>query len=84
MASKDLIHRLNRISGQIAAIKRNIETGTGSCADNIVLTKAVIQALKKFAQAYVEQHVSECSRMGSSAKDIEEELKKVVASAFSL
>jgi CsoR family transcriptional regulator, copper-sensing transcriptional repressor len=85
MDSKDLIHRLNRIQGQIDAIKRNIQEGDSSCAQNIRLLKAATNALKKFGQAYVETHLDHCLLSEDlDRKTLDKDLKEVVSSAFSM
>ncbi|MCB1176377.1 MAG: metal-sensitive transcriptional regulator [Leptospiraceae bacterium] len=85
MMEKELIHRLNRVQGQIEAIKRNIENNDQNCAQNIRLLKAATNALKKFGQAYVESHLTECLISEKpDLKALETDLKEVVNSAFSM
>lgn len=85
MESKELIHRLSRIQGQIEAIKKNIEQNQGSCAENIRLLKAATNALKKFGQAYVETHLENCLVTENlDRKVLEKDLREVVFSAFSM
>lgn len=85
MDSKELVHRLNRIQGQIDAIKRNIQEGEGDCAQNIRLLKAATNALKKFGQAYVESHLDHCLVSESiDRKTLDKDLREVVSSAFSM
>jgi DNA-binding FrmR family transcriptional regulator len=85
MNDKDLIHRLNRVQGQIEAIRRNIEENNNDCVQNIRLLKAATNALKKFGQAYVETHLSQCLlEEKPNLVGLEKDLKEVVASAFSM
>ena len=84
-ANTELIHRLNRAQGQIEAIKKSLATGTEKdCLKTLRLLKAANNALKKFGEAYVAQHLHECIRSGASAEDMEKGLQEVVYSAFSL
>ena len=84
-ANTELIHRLNRAQGQIEAIKKSLATGTEKdCLKTLRLLKAANNALKKFGEAYVAQHLHECIRSGTSAEDMEKGLQEVVYSAFSL
>lgn len=85
MESKELIYRLNRIQGQIEAIKKNIANGETNCVQNIRLLKATTNALKKFGQAYVEQHLESCLVSENlDTKTLDKELKAVVNSVFSM
>ncbi len=80
-----LIHRLNRIQGQIEAIKRSLESEKlDDCRKNILLLKAATNAMKKFGNAYVEAHLDQCVASKTNLKQVEKELRSIVASAFSL
>ena len=46
MNSTELIHRLNRVQGQIEAIKKNLLENPSECKKNIQLLKAATNALK--------------------------------------
>lgn len=82
---RDLIHRLNRAQGQIEAIKRLItEEGAQDCLKTIQLVKAANNALKKFAEAFVREHLDRCVRNDMPLGQIERNLKDVVSSAFNL
>ena len=81
----ELIHRLNRAQGQIEAIKKALAAGeTKDCVKTLRLLKAANNALKKFGEAYVAQHLHECIRSNVSSEDMEKGLQEVVYSAFSL
>lgn len=85
MTTRNLVHRLNRINGQIEALKRNLEeNGTEDCIRNIQLLKAATNAMKKFGEAYIQEHLVECMENGVNQKELESNLKQVVQSAFSL
>jgi CsoR family transcriptional regulator, copper-sensing transcriptional repressor len=84
MNQLELIHRLNRIQGQIEAIKKNLIDQPNECKKNIQLLKAATNALKKFGQAYVEEHMEVCINSNVDIKTIESDLKNVISSAFSL
>ncbi len=85
MESKELIYRLNRIQGQIEAIKKNIAKGETNCTQNIRLLKATTNALKKFGQAYVEQHLENCLLTENvDTKSLDKELKTILNSVFSM
>lgn len=82
---RELINRLNRAQGQIEAIKKTLEQGgTGDCLRTVQLLKAATNALKKFGEAYVGQHLQECLQKGVQRKELEDNLKGVISSAFSL
>lgn len=85
MASKELINRLNRLQGQIDAVKTSIIEEEHDCVKVITLTKAVQGALKKFAEAYVLQDMEYCLTTEKlSKKDIEKKLKELIESSFRL
>lgn len=81
-----LIHRLNRIQGQIGAIKKILGTDfeQQDCVEVLRLVKAVNNATKKFGEAYVSEHLSYCIRNDVPRDQIEEGLQEVITSAFSL
>lgn len=81
-----LIHRLNRIQGQIGAIKKILGTDfeQQDCVEVLRLVKAVNNATKKFGEAYVSEHLSQCIRNDVPKAQIEEGLQEVITSAFSL
>lgn len=82
--NKELIHRLNRISGQIAAIKNNLESDNTDCRRDIEQVKAVTNGMKKFAEAYLENHINECFTRKISPEKMKADLEKVIHSAFNL
>ena len=68
---KDMIHRLNRIEGQIRGIKGMVERDA-YCTDILVQVAAVNAALNGFSKELLGQHVRTCVaddlRNGSSEK----------------
>lgn len=84
MANQELIHRLNRVSGQIEAIKRNLDSDDkADCLKNIQQLKAVIEALKKFGQAYIETKVDKCLAT-TSPEDMGSHLHEIIQATFSI
>lgn len=56
---KDLIHRLNRIEGQIRGIKGMIEKDA-YCTDILTQVAAVNAALNSFSKVLLENHMKTC------------------------
>lgn len=56
---KDLIHRLNRIEGQVRGIKRMVEKDA-YCPDILVQTAAVNAALNSFSRTLLSNHIHTC------------------------
>lgn len=82
---KQLIHRLNRVQGQIEAIrKRLVNQDPMDCIETLRLIKAANNALKKFGEAYVSAHLKECVKNELPREALEANLQEVVASAFYL
>lgn len=83
--NKELVHRLNRIIGQLESIKRGLQVNEEmDCIQTIRLLKAANNAIKKFGEAYVGEHLSTCINKGVSPKEIEKGLKDVIGSAFNM
>lgn len=59
MEYKDLIHRLNRIEGQIRGIKGMIEKDA-YCTDILTQVAAANSALNSFAKVLLENHIRTC------------------------
>lgn len=84
-SEKQLVHRLNRIQGQVEAIrKRLLNQEPMDCVETLRLIKAANNALKKFGEAYVTEHLKECVRKDVPREELEQGLQEVVASAFYL
>lgn len=56
---KDLIHRLNRIEGQVRGIKKMVESDT-YCTDILVQVSAVNAALNSFNKVLLANHIRTC------------------------
>ena len=56
---KDLIHRLNRIEGQVRGIKKMVESDT-YCTDILVQVSAVSAALNSFNKVLLANHIRTC------------------------
>ena len=56
---KDLIHRLNRIEGQVRGIKKMVESDT-YCTDILVHVSAVNAALNSFNKVLLANHIRTC------------------------
>lgn len=67
---KDLIHRLNRIEGQVRGIKRMIEEDS-YCTDVLVQVSAINAALNSFNKVLLANHIRTC--VAQDIKDGKEE-----------
>ncbi|NTV22293.1 MAG: metal-sensitive transcriptional regulator [Candidatus Yonathbacteria bacterium] len=80
--AKELIHRLNKIQGQIEALKRVITQDDKTCADVVYQIKAVKGALKKVGDIYADAYISSCITDGrdpkKSASEASEALKAIL------
>ncbi|MCI8635128.1 MAG: metal-sensing transcriptional repressor [Eubacterium sp.] len=56
---KDLLHRLNRIEGQVRGIKRMVEHDA-YCTDILVQVAAVNAALNSFNRVLLSNHIKTC------------------------
>ena len=56
---KDLIHRLNRIEGQVRGIKRMVEEDS-YCTDILVQVSAINAALNSFNKVLLANHIRTC------------------------
>ncbi|MCB1148186.1 MAG: metal-sensitive transcriptional regulator, partial [Leptospiraceae bacterium] len=90
---KKLSHRLNRIIGQIEALKKKIEAeensgeevfAAGDCMQTIYQIKAARNAMKKFAEAYIQTHLAKCFQDGLQRENVENGLKEAVTAAMDL
>ena len=85
-SNKELIHRLNRAIGQIEAIKRNLleNPQDQDCVKTFNQLKASINALKKFGQTYMSEHLDECLEQGINKDEISKNLKPILNGIFNL
>ncbi|MDX1957726.1 MAG: metal-sensing transcriptional repressor [Leptospiraceae bacterium] len=79
-----LIHRINRIQGQLEAIKKTIHEDEKDCEKAILLLKASHQAMKKFGEAYIQEYMEACFKEKKNPANLEFDLKKAIKAAFSL
>ena len=56
---KDLIHRLNRIEGQVRGIKRMVEDDA-YCTDILIQVSAVNSSLNSFNKVLLANHIRTC------------------------
>ena len=56
---KDLIHRLNRVEGQVRGIKRMVEADA-YCTDILIQVSAVNAALNSFNKVLLANHIRTC------------------------
>lgn len=85
MDRKELTNRLNRVQGQIESIKKSLaEEAPMDCIKTMQLIKAANNALKKFGEAFVSQHMDECLTNKPGKKEIEKDLREVINAAFTL
>lgn len=56
---KDLIHRLNRIEGQVRGVKRMIENDA-YCTDVLIQVSAINAALNSFNKVLLAEHIRTC------------------------
>ena len=85
-SNKELIHRLNRAIGQIEAIKRDLSENAQDqdCVKTFNQLKASINALKKFGQTYMSEHLDECLEQGINKDEISKNLKPILNGIFNL
>jgi DNA-binding FrmR family transcriptional regulator len=85
--TKALLHRLNRIQGQIDALRNSI-TGTsardGECLEHMRQIKAVHSGIKAFGEAYVRDYALACAKSESVSPRMRKTMEEVVSSAFTL
>ena len=85
MKNKELTHRLNRAVGQIESIKRSLLVdGNDDCIKTLQQLKASINALKKFGEAYMAEHLENCMEKGMSSEEMKNNMKKVITGTFFL
>lgn len=87
-ATKALIYRLNRIQGQMDALKHAILEGRptrdGECLRYIRQIKAVHAGVKAFGEAYVRDYALACAKRDSVSPRMRKTMEEVVVSAFTI
>ena len=80
---KAMIHRLNRIEGQVRGVKNMLESDA-YCIDIINQTAAIRSALNAFSSLLLERHIQNCVSRGIGTGDEEvlaeltETIKKMI------
>lgn len=69
---KDLVVRLNRVQGQVAAIRRMIEDDNAKCEDIMIQINAADAALHRIGLMVLEGHLGHCVRRGIEAGNADE------------
>lgn len=84
-ASRELVQRLNRIEGQIGALRRSIEVeNTEDCTQTLYQLKAATNGLKRFGEAFAREYAQACVREGKSKAHLEKSLDQIISTAFTL
>lgn len=68
--TKKLIHRLNRIEGQVRGVKKMVEADA-YCPDILIQVSAINAALVSFNKALLESHIRTCVVEGVKEDDPE-------------
>lgn len=76
---KDLIHRLNRIEGQVRGIKKMVEEDS-YCVDILMQVSAINAALNGFNKVLLANHIRDCvaEDIRSGNDDVIEELVEIM------
>ena len=76
---KDLIHRLNRIEGQVRGIKKMVEEDS-YCVDILMQVSAINAALNGFNKVLLANHIRDCvaEDIRSGNDDVIEELVEII------
>jgi DNA-binding FrmR family transcriptional regulator len=82
MSNKQLVHRLNRASGQINGIKRSLDNNDVDCVTTLQQLKASINALKKFGEAFMKDHLETCIKQGMSAEEAKAKMLSAISGVF--
>ena len=84
-APEDLVLRLNRIEGQIKALKRSLEkTDTSDCTQTLFQLKAATNGLKRFGEASDREYASRCMKAGKSKTELSKDIDQIISTAFTL
>ena len=82
---KELIVRLARIEGQVAALKRSLESEADTdCASTLVQIKAASSGLKRSAELVAREHAHRCISGKMGRGRFSREIDAIINSAFSL
>lgn len=84
MQSQKLVHRINRIQGQLNAVKQSIENPNQSCIDTVQLMKAAHSGIKKLSHAYMEAYVQECSSEHKLTHAQQKTMQEILKALFTI
>lgn len=84
MTSTPLVHRLSRITGQIEAIKKQVQESDPDCKYILQQIKAVNSGLRAFGEAYVQAHAQECIKNFDDKEKLTQDLSALISEAFRL
>lgn len=83
----DLIVRLNRIEGQVQALKAALlERGTtdADCTQTLYQVKAAANALKRFGEAFTREYARHCLAENMGRARLAHHIDGIISSAFAL
>ncbi len=83
-ASEALLHRLNRIEGQIEGLRSSLLSGQQDCAKDILQIKAAHAAMKAFAKAYMDEYAKSCAKTERMTPRMTHHMSTIIQSAFML
>lgn len=83
-AKKELSARLARIEGQVAALRRSLESDSVDCSKTLTQAKAASQALKRFTEEFAREYARNCIAANRGAKGFAKELDEIISAAYSL
>lgn len=83
--TRELVQRLNRVEGQINALKRSLEEGnTDDCTQTLYQLKAATNGLKRFGEAFARAYAKQCIREGKGAAHLTARVDQIISTAFTL
>ncbi len=84
-STRDLVLRLNRIEGQIGALKRSLEKlDTSDCTQTLFQLKAATNGLKRFGEAFAREYAARCVREKKGAAQLTKDIDRIISTAFTL
>lgn len=83
--TRELVQRLNRVEGQVAALKRSLEEGSvEECTQTLYQLKAATNGLKRFGEAFAREYALKCVREGKSQAQLIKNIDQIISTAFTL
>ena len=83
--TRELVQRLNRVEGQIGALKRSLEEGgSEDCTQTLYQLKAATNGLKRFGEAFAREYAKQCIRDGKSSARMATNIDQIISTAFTL